>query len=265
MRWRSLPSQGLKKLIAARCPQGLSSRVPFLRAVVDHQDSLSLDDVVAFMANQGIVALPQAGRPSASASSVEIKCLLFLNAGAPLLIILPVQDRVSEPALAAFLGVPKSRLSMAPVNALVSLCGFPVGAVPPFGHRTPLPTIVDDTVVAHSHVVFGPSNEFVVACAELLRVSQATVGPISVASTSAASNGTHSTEAVICAEWDSPQMPIPWKPGAQAVKMGGVIVQKRNIAKLLLFANIIPPLTQALPRVRSAHACRYSPASITKS
>ena len=56
--------------------------------------------------------------PAEAASGAEIKCLVFLADGQPLLVVLRLEDRVSQPLLARHLGLPKSRLKLAP-NSMV--------------------------------------------------------------------------------------------------------------------------------------------------
>jgi prolyl-tRNA editing enzyme YbaK/EbsC (Cys-tRNA(Pro) deacylase) len=76
------------------------------------------------------------------ASSI-VKSLVFLAAGAPHLIVAAGEARVRMPALALALGVSRKRLKLASPEEALELTGYPVGAMPPFGHRALLPTLAD--------------------------------------------------------------------------------------------------------------------------
>jgi prolyl-tRNA editing enzyme YbaK/EbsC (Cys-tRNA(Pro) deacylase) len=177
--------------------------------------------------------------PAEAASGAEIKCLVFLAGGQPLLVVLRLEDRVSQPLLARHLGLPKSRLKLAPLDRLVALCGWPVGSVPPFAHRPALRTLVDAQVAQHSHVVFGDDRQHVVPAAELLRASAAAVAAVSTAGGVAGAGPPA----------EQPRLPLPWAEGAQAATMIGIVAQKRKIARLLVFASLVPVQPGPLPTV----------------
>lgn len=48
--------------------------------------------------------------------------------------------------VAEVLGVPKGRVKLASPESVLQISGFPVGSVPPFGHRTPVPVLLDASV-----------------------------------------------------------------------------------------------------------------------
>ena len=210
-------------------------------------DSTHIDE---FIKTRGVVTLPKdeaAGAdPPTSLEACPLKCLLFLASGSPILIVLRLQDRVSEQALATFLNVAKSRIEMAKPSQLIPLTGFPIGEIPPFGHREPLYTLVDQCVTSHSYVVFGNSMEYVLPTTELLRVANAKVASVSVAALAAAEETEEEKqrpfggESSVQTRSDSTALPLPWVAGAQAVSLFGIIAQKRKIANLLLFLNVVP-------------------------
>lgn len=84
-----------------------------------------------------------------------IKTLLFLietggDAGVthqPVVVISHGQKRVDKGALAGRWGVGKKRVHLAPADVVVSLLGYPAGGVPPFGHETAVPIIVDASIL----------------------------------------------------------------------------------------------------------------------
>ncbi|MEZ4613519.1 MAG: YbaK/EbsC family protein [Caldilineaceae bacterium] len=55
---------------------------------------------------------------------------------------------VDKRPLADYFNVGKKRIKLAPAEVVLELLGYPAGGVPPFGHRTDLPVILDASVVA---------------------------------------------------------------------------------------------------------------------
>lgn len=142
--------------------------------------------------------------------------------------------------------------------------------MPPFGHRPRLPVIVDTLVTAHSSVYAGggaDDAEVLVAVPELVRAAGATVadirGPSGSPSSSAASpprgaslwptadvalampaghDAAAAPEGGLAAAdaGAAAALPLPWQPGQVDVELQGVIAHSRKIARLLLFANLVP-------------------------
>ena len=91
---------------------------------------------------------------AAAALGVEteqiIKTLLFLielperkDGPQPVVVIGYGETRVDRKRLSEHFGVGKKRIEMAPAAVVAELLGYPAGGVPPFGHRTALPVLVD--------------------------------------------------------------------------------------------------------------------------
>ncbi|MDT8305841.1 MAG: YbaK/EbsC family protein [Anaerolineae bacterium] len=88
-----------------------------------------------------------------------IKSLLFLikrenGEFDPLLVITNGTDRVDYVALARFAGTSRRSIRIANAEQVEALTGYQVGAVPPFGHKQPLPTLLDETVLEQD-VIYG--------------------------------------------------------------------------------------------------------------
>ena len=83
-----------------------------------------------------------------------VKSLLFLIEEHPVLVIATGLGRIDRRQLAKHFGINRRKTHFADADTVLSLTGFPVGAVPPIGHRTPLDVLVDPAVMAHC-VVFG--------------------------------------------------------------------------------------------------------------
>ena len=121
-----------------------------------------------------------------------VKTLLFLieapGADAtPVVVISHGERRVDKGLLAARFGVSKKRVTLAPAEVVLATLGYPAGGVPPFGHLTPLPVIVDASVQAlaarHAGVIFGGGGDdrtmLRLTVAEVLRVTGAEVLAVS--------------------------------------------------------------------------------------
>lgn len=84
-----------------------------------------------------------------------VKSLVFLSRGEPLLVVAAGESRVSYPLLAAALGVSRKQVRFATPDEALLITGYRVGAMPPFGHRVELPTLVDEATVPTEGAVFA--------------------------------------------------------------------------------------------------------------
>lgn len=88
-----------------------------------------------------------------------IKSLLFLikrqhGEFDPLLVITNGTDRVDYVALARYAGTSRRSIRIASAEQVEALTGYVVGAVPPFGHKQRLPTLLDESVLEQD-VIYG--------------------------------------------------------------------------------------------------------------
>ncbi len=120
-------------------------------------------DLQAFIDEEGIAAklidglgdtptVPAAAAALGVESDQIVKTLLFLveqqgEARRPVVVISFGERRVDKGLLAERWGVGKKRVNLAPADVVLELLGFAAGGVPPFGHRTALPVIVDAGVL----------------------------------------------------------------------------------------------------------------------
>ena len=74
-----------------------------------------------------------------------VKSLLFEADGEPLLVLASGPNRVDTALLGALLGTP---VTMADAKRVKAVTGSSIGGVPPLGHPEPLPTIMDETLLA---------------------------------------------------------------------------------------------------------------------
>lgn len=88
-----------------------------------------------------------------------VKSILFLVRGHPVLAITCGTDRVETRALAARYGVGRKQVKLATAETVLQETGFEIGAMPPFGHRYPLPTLLDPRVLAQPEVYAGGGSD----------------------------------------------------------------------------------------------------------
>jgi prolyl-tRNA editing enzyme YbaK/EbsC (Cys-tRNA(Pro) deacylase) len=84
-----------------------------------------------------------------------VKSVLFLADSAPVLVIANGTGRVDYKRVADHLGLSRKRLKLADAPTVLAVTGFPVGTVPPFGHKTRLRTLIDAGVLAQPEVYAG--------------------------------------------------------------------------------------------------------------
>ena len=107
-----------------------------------------------------------------------VKSVVFLVDDRPHLVIANGSRRISQGRLAALFGLGKKRVRLASPEVALDATGYPVGAMPPFGHVTPLPTLLDRHVLAQEEVFAGGGGiDYLLRIApeELLRATRAQV------------------------------------------------------------------------------------------
>ena len=87
-----------------------------------------------------------------------IKSMLFMADGSPVLVVTNGLTRINRKRLAGVLGMSRRRVKIASVEQVLAITGYAVGAVPPFGHLTNLPTLLDEGVLTES-TVYGGGGE----------------------------------------------------------------------------------------------------------
>lgn len=98
--------------------------------------------------------VPAAAAALGVATDQIIKTLLFLvqlpeqPEAQPVVVISHGDRRVDKKLLARHFGVGGKKAKLAPAEVVLDLLGYPAGGVPPVGHKTTLPVILDTSVVA---------------------------------------------------------------------------------------------------------------------
>jgi Cys-tRNA(Pro) deacylase len=84
-----------------------------------------------------------------------VKSLLFIIDGDPVLAIACGTDHIDRRSIAGHFGVGRKRVKLADGETVLEVTGYPVGAVPPFGQRRHLQTLIDPKVLDHEEVYVG--------------------------------------------------------------------------------------------------------------
>lgn len=125
--------------------------------------------LIAFAAERGVTATlhpsnsPMPTVPLAAAAlgiAVEdmTKNVLFFVQGDPILVIARGIQRVDDRRIAVHFGVGRKQVKLASGDQTLATTGFEAGCVPPFGHLTPLPTLIDAQVIALPRIYGGTSD-----------------------------------------------------------------------------------------------------------
>jgi prolyl-tRNA editing enzyme YbaK/EbsC (Cys-tRNA(Pro) deacylase) len=126
---------------------------------------------------------PESTRTAAEAASAIgcdvdqiVKSLVFDAGGTSTMVLVDGASRVDEKRLARELGVDAVR--RADPDTVRAATGYAIGGVPPFGHATPLPVLVDRGLLEHDVVWAAagtPNTVFPLAPRALVEAAGATV------------------------------------------------------------------------------------------
>jgi Cys-tRNA(Pro) deacylase len=104
-----------------------------------------------------------------------IKTLVFLVRDDPTVIVASGDTTVDRRPIADRYGVGKKQVKLANTGAALRVTGYSVGGVPPFGHVTQIPVLLDERIRAWDVVYGGGGDDRTllrVTPAELARVTQ---------------------------------------------------------------------------------------------
>jgi prolyl-tRNA editing enzyme YbaK/EbsC (Cys-tRNA(Pro) deacylase) len=88
-----------------------------------------------------------------------IKSILFIVDEQPVLAVACGKSSIGRRAIADLYGVDKKRVRLATPEMVLEISGYEVGAIPPFGHRQPLTTVIDPKVLDLSEAYAGGGSE----------------------------------------------------------------------------------------------------------
>jgi prolyl-tRNA editing enzyme YbaK/EbsC (Cys-tRNA(Pro) deacylase) len=107
-----------------------------------------------------------------------VKSILFLVDGQPVLAITCGTSYVERRAIAARFGVGRKKVKLAPPETVAEETGFLVGAMPPFGHRQPLLTLIDQRVLEKPVVYAGGGSDYALLRLDPHSILQVTGGEV---------------------------------------------------------------------------------------
>jgi prolyl-tRNA editing enzyme YbaK/EbsC (Cys-tRNA(Pro) deacylase) len=88
-----------------------------------------------------------------------VKSLLFLVHDEPVLAITSGQAHIDRRAISSYYQVGRKKVKLADPQSVLEETGFGVGAMPPFGHKSPVPTLLDLRVLEKDVVYAGGGSE----------------------------------------------------------------------------------------------------------
>ncbi len=155
-------------------------------------NQLTPTDLALYIGQHNITAelIPTSGdTPTVAAAAAAlgvstdeiIKTLIFFVRGEPYAVITNGLASVPTRPLADHFGVGKRQVKLARATQVVELTGYPVGGVPPFGHRSTIPVLLDRSVLALPVIYGGGGDDrtmLKIETKELLRATAAVVLPL---------------------------------------------------------------------------------------
>lgn len=107
-----------------------------------------------------------------------VKSLLFTADDEPLLLLVSGPNRVDLDHVSAELG---ATVAMADAKSVKTITGYSIGGVPPFGHTSPIRTVIDADLLALDEVWAAAGSAravFPIAPQRLLELASATVASV---------------------------------------------------------------------------------------
>jgi prolyl-tRNA editing enzyme YbaK/EbsC (Cys-tRNA(Pro) deacylase) len=89
---------------------------------------------------------PEAAAAAGCKLGAIVKSLLFVIDGRPVLVLVAGDQIADQKKLGGLYGVGKKKVRIADAETVRRATGFEVGGVPPIGHTTPLPVLIDQTL-----------------------------------------------------------------------------------------------------------------------
>ena len=84
-----------------------------------------------------------------------VKSVLFTIREESVLAITRGTKLIEQRAIAAHFGVGRKQVKLASPEAVLSVTGYPVGTVPPFGHQNPVQVLIDPRVLEKTEIYAG--------------------------------------------------------------------------------------------------------------
>lgn len=117
---------------------------------------------------------PEAAAAAGCELGAIVKSLLFLIDGQPTLVLVAGDRMADSKKLAALFGVGKKKIKLADAETVRHVTGYQVGGVPPVGHETRVPVMVDKSL-GRFETVWAAAGEhnavFPIAFSKLIEIT----------------------------------------------------------------------------------------------
>ena len=107
-----------------------------------------------------------------------VKSVLFTVHDEGVLTISCGDQLVERRVIASLFGISRKKVKLAPPEVVLKLTGYAVGAVPPFGHRRQLRTLLDPRVLAFDEIFAGGGTHHALVRLnpqDILKITQAEI------------------------------------------------------------------------------------------
>lgn len=113
--------------------------------------------VMAF--DDSTATAPQAAEAIGTELGSIVKSLCFVIGGQPVIVLAAGDRRVDDRKLSALYGVGRKKVKIADAETTMARTGYAPGGVPPVGHRTPIPVLIDETLARFEMVYAAAGSE----------------------------------------------------------------------------------------------------------
>ncbi len=107
-----------------------------------------------------------------------VKSLCFLIDGRPVLVLVAGDQKADDRKLGALFGVNKGKVKIADAVTVERVTGFSPGGVPPVGHTTRVPVIIDQTLERYETVYAAAGSSNSIFAIPLVRLVEITGGQV---------------------------------------------------------------------------------------
>jgi prolyl-tRNA editing enzyme YbaK/EbsC (Cys-tRNA(Pro) deacylase) len=99
-----------------------------------------------YLEHEEVITSEDASRTRGFELKQGIKALVFTDGNDWVVVDIPADRKVDVKKVASQLNWSKSKIRMATEEEVMNKTGCQIGAVPPFGHKTPIPILVDQGI-----------------------------------------------------------------------------------------------------------------------
>jgi prolyl-tRNA editing enzyme YbaK/EbsC (Cys-tRNA(Pro) deacylase) len=159
--------------------------LPFMLTDLDLQTFITQHGITATLLYPGVPTptVPDAAKALGVDSAQIIKSLVFLFEDIPHLLIAAGEARIDYKKLSEAAGLSRKGIRMATPEEALTLSGYEVGAMPPFGHKEAFMTFIDANSVHSGYGIYyggGGSKSALLgfSLSTLLDITRARVAPL---------------------------------------------------------------------------------------